>query len=107
MGPERIGQGRENARAYLEEHPELMAKLEAQILVHNGIGGAAAGIGGAAAGIGGAGTNGGGAARKRARQTAAMLPAAMLPAAMLPAAMPPLVRLLLARRPRALARAAP
>ncbi|HEU4577513.1 MAG TPA: recombinase RecA [Polyangiaceae bacterium] len=70
VGPERIGQGRENARAYLEEHPELMAKLEGQILAHNGIGGAAAGIGGAAAGIGpngsvsngvaGGGTSGGG-----------------------------------------------
>jgi recombination protein RecA len=34
VGPERIGQGRDNARAYLEEHPELMAKLENQILVH-------------------------------------------------------------------------
>jgi recombination protein RecA len=62
VGPERIGQGRENARAYLEEHPELMAKLEAQILAHNGIGGSAAGIGGSAAGIGanGAVTNGAG-----------------------------------------------
>jgi recombination protein RecA len=34
VGTERIGQGRDNARAYLEEHPELMAKLENQILVH-------------------------------------------------------------------------
>ncbi len=38
VGPERIGQGRENARAYLEEHPEMLAKLEAQLLAHNGIG---------------------------------------------------------------------
>jgi len=38
VGPERIGQGRDNARAYLEEHPELMAKLEAQLLAHHGIG---------------------------------------------------------------------
>jgi len=38
VGSERIGQGRDNARAYLEEHPELMAKLELQILVHNGVG---------------------------------------------------------------------
>ena len=37
VGPERIGQGRDNARAYLEEHPELMAKLEAQILAHHEI----------------------------------------------------------------------
>ncbi len=28
---ERIGQGRENVKSYLEEHPELMDKLEAQI----------------------------------------------------------------------------
>ena len=34
VGTERIGQGRDNARAYLEEHPELMAKLEHQLLVH-------------------------------------------------------------------------
>jgi recombination protein RecA len=38
VGSERIGQGRDNARAYLEEHPELMAKLEAQILAYNSIG---------------------------------------------------------------------
>jgi recombination protein RecA len=38
VGPERIGQGRDNARAYLEEHPELMGKLEAQLLAHHGIG---------------------------------------------------------------------
>jgi len=38
MGTERIGQGRENARTYLEEHPELMDKLSAQIMAHHGIG---------------------------------------------------------------------
>src|SRR6185436_23915 len=38
VGSERIGQGRDNARTYLEEHPDLMAKLEMQILVHNGVG---------------------------------------------------------------------
>ena len=38
VGPERIGQGRDNARQYLEEHPETMAKLEAQIMVHYEIG---------------------------------------------------------------------
>src|SRR5215510_5977992 len=38
VGSERIGQGRDNARTYLEEHPELMTKLEAQILAYNGIG---------------------------------------------------------------------
>jgi recombination protein RecA len=34
---ERIGQGRENARTYLEEHPETMKKLEAKILEHHKI----------------------------------------------------------------------
>jgi recombination protein RecA len=34
---ERIGQGRENAKAYLEQHPELMEKLESSILVKHGI----------------------------------------------------------------------
>jgi len=37
VGTERIGQGRDNARTYLEEHPETMAKLEAQILAHHGV----------------------------------------------------------------------
>ncbi|MCL2723215.1 MAG: recombinase RecA [Polyangiaceae bacterium] len=31
-GSDRIGQGRENAKAYLEQHPQLMDKLEMQIL---------------------------------------------------------------------------
>jgi recombination protein RecA len=34
---ERIGQGRENAKTYLEQHPEVMDKLEAQILAKHGI----------------------------------------------------------------------
>jgi recombination protein RecA len=34
---ERIGQGRENAKAYLEAHPELMEKLETAILKKHGI----------------------------------------------------------------------
>jgi recombination protein RecA len=38
MGTERVGQGRDNARNYLEEHPELMEKLSKQILLKNGIG---------------------------------------------------------------------
>jgi recombination protein RecA len=61
VGPERIGQGRENARAYLEEHPELMAKLEAQILAHNGIGPGGTVSNGVGAG---GGTTGGGEAGK-------------------------------------------
>ena len=42
MGSERIGQGRDNARNYLDEHPEMKEKLAAQILAKHGIGGAAA-----------------------------------------------------------------
>jgi recombination protein RecA len=34
VGSERIGQGRDNARNYLEEHPEMMAKLESQLFAH-------------------------------------------------------------------------
>ncbi len=35
---ERIGQGRENAKAFLKEHPEIAARLEAEILQKNGLG---------------------------------------------------------------------
>src|SRR5690606_8185750 len=35
---ERIGQGRDNARIFLEQHPDLMGSLEKQILQNNGIG---------------------------------------------------------------------
>ena len=47
---ERIGQGRENAQTYLEQHPELIDKLEALILAKHGIkrGGPAAATNGAA-----------------------------------------------------------
>ena len=34
---ERIGQGRDNARRYLEEHPELLARLERRILEAHGL----------------------------------------------------------------------
>src|SRR6202453_5049764 len=34
---ERIGQGRENAKAYLEQHPEIIDKLEGLILAKHGI----------------------------------------------------------------------
>ena len=37
FGGERIGQGRENAKTYLDQHPELMDKLEALILAKHGI----------------------------------------------------------------------
>jgi len=35
---ERIGQGRDNARTFLEQHPKLMEELEKQVLLKNGIG---------------------------------------------------------------------
>ncbi|MGB1013818.1 MAG: DNA recombination/repair protein RecA, partial [Nannocystaceae bacterium] len=34
---DRIGQGRENAKAFLREHPEMAAEIEAKVLDHNGI----------------------------------------------------------------------
>jgi recombination protein RecA len=37
FGGERIGQGRENAKAYLEQHPDVMDKLEQMILAKHGI----------------------------------------------------------------------
>jgi recombination protein RecA len=37
FGGERIGQGRENAKVYLEQHPEIMDKLESLILSKHGI----------------------------------------------------------------------
>jgi recombination protein RecA len=37
LAGERIGQGRENAKAYLEQHPEMMDKVEAMVLVKHGI----------------------------------------------------------------------
>ncbi len=37
MEGERIGQGRDNARTYLEEHPETLANLEARVLEKHGI----------------------------------------------------------------------
>ena len=37
FGSERIGQGRENAKAFLEQHPEAMAKVEAMVLAKHGV----------------------------------------------------------------------
>jgi recombination protein RecA len=37
FGSERIGQGRENAKTYLEQHPELLDKIEGMILTKHGI----------------------------------------------------------------------
>ena len=38
IGSERIGQGRDNARRYLEEHPETMQRVEREVLSRHGIG---------------------------------------------------------------------
>lgn len=38
VGGDRIGQGRDNARAYLEQHPELLERLEAEVRQQNGLG---------------------------------------------------------------------
>jgi recombination protein RecA len=35
---ERIGQGRENVKKFLIEHPEMMAEIERRVLAHHGIG---------------------------------------------------------------------
>src|SRR5580692_4335513 len=37
FGTERIGQGRENAKTYLEQHPEALEKIETMILAKHGI----------------------------------------------------------------------
>jgi recombination protein RecA len=37
FGGERIGQGRENAKAYLEQHPDTMEKVEGMILTKHGM----------------------------------------------------------------------
>jgi recombination protein RecA len=37
FGGDRIGQGRENAKTYLEQHPEVMDKIEAMVLAKHGI----------------------------------------------------------------------
>src|SRR3954467_1116969 len=34
---ERIGQGRDNARQYLRDHPEMARKIESKVLVHHGV----------------------------------------------------------------------
>ena len=39
---ERVGQGRENAKAFLKEHPEIAARIEAEILQKHGLGAPAA-----------------------------------------------------------------
>jgi recombination protein RecA len=34
---DRIGQGRDNAKQYLKDHPEVARKIEAKVLVHHGV----------------------------------------------------------------------
>ena len=36
-GEERVGQGRENAKQYLTEHPETASEIEAKVLDHFGL----------------------------------------------------------------------
>ena len=36
-GEERVGQGRDNARTFLEEHPDILAKVERQLLQKHGL----------------------------------------------------------------------
>ena len=36
-GDERVGQGRDNARTFLEEHPDILAKVERQLLQKHGL----------------------------------------------------------------------
>jgi recombination protein RecA len=36
-GGERVGQGRENARTYLQEHPKLLAEIETKVLQKHGL----------------------------------------------------------------------
>ncbi len=42
LGSERIGQGRDNARTYLEQHPDKMEQLARQVLAKHGVGAGAA-----------------------------------------------------------------
>ncbi|MCA9551811.1 MAG: recombinase RecA [Myxococcales bacterium] len=49
---ERIGQGRDNARIYLEEHPEMLDELEGKIRLNFGLEGAPTASGGGGAGDG-------------------------------------------------------
>jgi len=37
FGGDRIGQGRENAKQYLREHPDVARKIEVKVLGHHGI----------------------------------------------------------------------
>jgi len=59
---DRIGQGRENAKQYLRDHPEVARKIELKVLTHHGVNRDGAGTSaGSATGAVANGTNGGGA----------------------------------------------
>jgi recombination protein RecA len=81
---ERIGQGRENARTYLEQHPALLEKIEGLVLAKHGIGRKTSGAGLSTAPSAGAGAGAGGSAKggdagppgKGARDAAASAPPA-------------------------------
>ena len=47
-GGERVGQGRENARNYLQERPKLLAEIEAKVLAKHGLSRGAAPVAAAA-----------------------------------------------------------
>jgi hypothetical protein len=61
---ERIGQGRENAKQFLREHPDVARKIELKVLAHQASSGTSAGrrsrAGGPGAGAGASGSNIGG-----------------------------------------------
>jgi recombination protein RecA len=58
FGGDRIGQGRENAKTFLREHPDVAKKIEAKVLTHHGI---HRDVGAPALAGGGGGPSGGGA----------------------------------------------
>jgi recombination protein RecA len=58
FGGDRIGQGRENAKTFLREHPDVAKKIEAKVLTHHGI---HRDVGAPALTGGGGGASGGGA----------------------------------------------
>jgi recombination protein RecA len=88
---ERIGQGRENAKVFLKEHPEITARIEADILQKHGLAAPAANEGATAAASAGNGANGHAAAAKadadegKGDKGKGKAPAAAAPTAVAPA----------------------
>ena len=88
---ERIGQGRENAKVFLKEHPEITARIEADILQKHGLSAPAANEGAMGASAAGNGANGHAAAAKadadegKGDKGKGKAPAAAPPAAVVPA----------------------